>query len=103
MSADAPVCAVLGGGGHARVVIDALRASGAARPIAVLDVNRALWGTEVLGVSVLGGDEVLPRLVEQQVRHFVTGLGGVGDNQPRRRLFELAVSAGLHPLTVRHP
>ena len=103
MSAEPVPCVVLGGGGHARVVIEALQAGGAATPIAVLDANRALWGTKILGVPVLGGDERLPHVVQQQVRHFVVGLGGVGDNQPRRRLFDHAVASGLRPLTVCHP
>jgi len=84
-------------------VIDALQASDSARPVAVLDADRALWGTDVLGVPVLGDDEWFSQLAQQQVRHFVMGIGGVGDNQPRRRLFERAIAAGLHPLTVRHP
>lgn len=98
-----PACVVLGAGGHARVVIDAIRASACATPVAVLDADHALWGTDVLGVPVLGGDERLPQLAEQRVGHFVIGVGGIGDNQPRRQLFARAVAAGLRPLTVRHP
>lgn len=96
-------CLILGGGGHTSVLIDSLRASGAAGPLGILDQNRALWGRELLGVPILGGDDLLPRLVREGATHFVTGLGGVGDNQPRRRLFELGVACGLVPLTVVHP
>jgi sugar O-acyltransferase (sialic acid O-acetyltransferase NeuD family) len=96
-------CVILGGGGHARVLIDCLLAQGGAIPRGVLDVDRALWGTELLGVPVLGGDDLLPRLAQEGVSHFVVGVGGVADNQPRRLLFELAVSHGLEPLTVCHP
>lgn len=97
------LCVILGGGGHARVLIDSLRASGVATPYAVLDRNRSLWGKELLGVPILGGDELLPELVSQGVTCFVVGVGAVGDNQPRRRLFELGVAHGLTPLTVCHP
>lgn len=93
-----PACAVFGGGGHARVLIDALLASGAGRPAAVLDPGRP--GAEVLGVPVVGGDDApLPK----GVTHFVVGLGSARDNAPRRRLYERALARGLKPLTVVHP
>jgi sugar O-acyltransferase (sialic acid O-acetyltransferase NeuD family) len=96
--AEAPACVVFGGGGHARVLIDALLASGAGRPVAIVDP--APIGREVLGVPVIGGEEApLPR----EATHFVMGLGSTRDNGPRRRLFENAVARGLRPLTVVHP
>lgn len=97
------LCVILGGGGHARVVIDSLRASGVAEPFAVLDRDCALWGTELLGVPILGGDELLPELVGRGANYFVVGLGAVGNNQPRRRLFEFGLGHGLTPITVYHP
>ncbi|MBI3319046.1 MAG: acetyltransferase [Candidatus Omnitrophica bacterium] len=103
MPAKEVLCVVLGGGGHARVVIDALRASQAATPAAVLDANRSLWNTELLGVPVRGGDDLLPDLLREGIRHFVVGVGGISDNEPRRRLFELALRQGLTPLRACHP
>lgn len=104
MSADKKVlCVILGGGGHGRVLIDCMRASGVATPYAMLDCDTSLWGKEMLGVLVQGGDELLPELVRAGVTCFVVGVGGVGDNRPRRRLFELASSHGLKPLVVCHP
>ena len=84
-------------------MIDALQSSGAASSIAILDPEPGLWGTEVLEVPVLGGDDLLPELVRDGVTHFVVGVGGVGDNDPRKRLFGLATSHGLTPLSVVHP
>ena len=99
-----PRCVVVGGGGHARVVIDAIVASGMAIPVAVLDADRSRWGAEVLGVPIVGGDDQLAGLVRGGgVTHFIVGVGGTGDNDPRRRLFERALGSGLLPLTVRHP
>lgn len=96
-------CVILGGGGHARVVIDCLHASGVAGPFGILDADSVRWGQTLLDVPILGGDELLPALVRCGARHFVVGVGGTGDNRPRRRLFELGVAHGLMPLTVRHP
>ena len=97
------VCVILGGGGHAKVLIDALRVGGRTRIVAVLDADRARWGSELLGVPVLGGDDLLPEVKQRGATHFVVGLGSTGDNRPREHLFELALRASLEPLTVLHP
>lgn len=104
MSAKAiPRCVILGGGGHARVVVDALLLSEAAIPYAVLDADQSLWGTMLLSVPIRGGDASLDALTREGVTTFVVGLGGVRENGPRQRLFELGLQHGLTPLTVRHP
>lgn len=96
------LCVVLGGGGHARVLIDSLKANAAA-VYGVLDADRSLWGRDLMGVPILGGDEMLPELVQKGVIKFVVGVGAVGDNRIRRQLFEMGLAHGLKPLTVCHP
>jgi sugar O-acyltransferase (sialic acid O-acetyltransferase NeuD family) len=97
------VCVILGGGGHAQVLVDSMQLSGAAIPHAILDGDRSRRGQTILGVPILGGDDLLPELVSRGVNCFTVGLGGIGDNRPRQRLFELGLSYGLEPLTVIHP
>ncbi len=97
------VCVILGGGGHARVLIDCLQSEGRAQVHGILDPDRSRWGQTTLDVPILGGDERLAGLIGEGVNCFAVGLGGTGDNRPRRRLFELAMSLGLRPLTIRHP
>src|ERR1051326_7763486 len=99
-SDDKPLCVILGGGGHARVVIDSLLASGAAVPYGVLDVDPARLGSELCGVPILGDDTLLPEVCKQGVTFFAVGVGAVGDNRPRQRVYELGLSAGLKPLTI---
>lgn len=98
-----PRCIILGGGGHARVLVDCLLDCDAAEIVAVLDADPSLCGESLLGVPIVGSDEHLTRLAAQGATHFVVGLGGAGNNRPRRRLFELGCAAGLLPLAVRHP
>lgn len=98
-----PVCVVLGGGGHARMLIEALALAGTARVAGVLEAPGKPRGGKILDVPVLGDDALLPALKRRGITHFVVGLGGVGDNAPRRKLFEKALEAGLRPLTVVHP
>lgn len=98
-----PRCVVLGGGGHARVVLDSLLEAGGVEVQAILDPARERWGTELLGVPVVGGDERLGDLVAGGADSFVVGVGGVGDNHPRERLYALGLSHGLASLRVVHP
>ncbi len=95
-------CVVLGGGGHACVLIECLERRPATTIAGVLDPDLRLWGGMVLGVPVLGGDDRLAGLAAAGVTHFVVGLGGTGNNRPRQRLYESALATGLTPLTVRH-
>lgn len=95
-------CVVLGAGGHARVLVDCLQSPGVADLVGVLDPDPRLHRQKLLGIPILGGDDLLAGLAVDGVTHFVVGLGGVGNNGPRRRLFELGCSAGLDPMEVRH-
>ena len=92
----------LGAGGHAAVMIEALRAAGGYEIVALTDPREGLWGTTVLGVRVVGGDDELAQY-HQTVSHAFIGLGGASDNGPRRRLFELAQVQGFELVTVVHP
>ncbi len=102
MNTPEPVCLILGGGGHARVLIDGLQAQGGARLMGVLDPDTSLRGQEIYGVPVLGGDGLLASLRERGASHFLVGLGGAADNQPRARVFARGLAAGLIPLTFIH-
>jgi UDP-perosamine 4-acetyltransferase len=95
-------CVILGGGGHARVLIDSLQTAHACTVHGVVDPDSRRWGTTLLNVPILGGDDCLPELARLGIVRFVVGLGGSGDNRPRQRLFELALSHGFSPLTVIH-
>ena len=95
-------CVVLGGGGHARSLLEAFHDGLPVRPCAVLDANRALWKHRIAGIPVIGDDSCLPRLLNAGVRHFAIGLGAIGDNRPRRRLFDAALGWGLQPACIIH-
>ena len=80
----------LGAGGHAKVVIEILQLMAGCELVGLLDRNKELWGTDVLGVPVLGNDDLLPKLYNRGVGHAFIGLGTVGDTRPRRQLYEKA-------------
>jgi UDP-perosamine 4-acetyltransferase len=92
----------LGAGGHAKVVLEILAATDA-QVVGLLDARDDLWGSLVLGVPVLGGDDLLPTQYESGVRHTFIGLGGAGDTDPRRRLYERALDHGFQVVDAVHP
>lgn len=88
---------VVGAGGHARVVMDALQQSndGACR-FAFADDDAALHGQLILGQPVLG---FASQFVRQGVRFHVA----VGDNLNRDLLYQRLLAFGGVPMTVVHP
>lgn len=93
---------MLGTGKHAEVLMDCLQSVGIV-PECALDAAQAQSGRTWLGIPVLGSDELMPELPKRGISHFVVGVGGVGDNSARRRVFTMALAAGLRPLSVIHP
>lgn len=89
---------LLGGGGHARSVLAALRAQG--RTVRGHLAPRA--GDLGGDCPHLGDDDVLRTLDPSAVR-FVNGLGSIASTAPRRALHERATALGLRAARVVHP
>jgi len=93
----------LGAGGHARVVIDILRLTNAHNIVGLLDADQNLWKTEVAGVPVLGGDDLLPGLYAQGTRHAFIGVGTTGDPRPRQFLYQKVLDCDFQIVSAVHP
>jgi UDP-perosamine 4-acetyltransferase len=91
----------LGAGGHARVILDILRAMNQYHVIGLLDPGCV--GASVGGVQVLGGDELLSRLRAESITSAFIGVGGVGSNTKRIVLFEKVQAAGFELVKAIHP
>jgi UDP-perosamine 4-acetyltransferase len=92
---------ILGGGGHARVVIDALRCAG--HVIAgVIDPKAEVAKSLPAGITWLGADLSKARAAEVQL---AIGVGSLEANAggPRIRLFGEAKAAGFEIVSFRHP
>jgi UDP-perosamine 4-acetyltransferase len=95
---------IIGAGGHAKVVIEALQAAGFPPPLGCIDPQPPT--STVLGVPVLGGDEILERLRAGGAVAAVVALGGnalrlrIGD---RLAAMGFALPAVLHPASQRSP
>lgn len=93
----------LGAGGHAKVIIDILNHTGVYEIVGLLDNNEELWNTSILGVPILGGDELLPGLLNEELKFAFIGLGSIGNSNPRRELYEYVKRTRFNIIQAIHP
>lgn len=93
----------VGAGGHARVMIEALRLIGGCELVGLLDSNPALAGTQPQGVPVLGDDSLLVSLYRDGVHHAFLGLGATRATHVRETLHARLVAMGFDVLSIVHP
>lgn len=99
MSGDTPPqLVIVGAGGHAKVVIETARAAGRFDIVGLIDPRPP--AAEVLGVPVLGGDEILPRLRAGGIAWAFPAIGG---NAARERIGAGLRAAGFRLATLAHP
>lgn len=91
---------LVGGGGHAKVVIDALRRAGRSL-LGVVDPSLEL-GDSVLGVPVVGDDATVVTYDPDSIR-LANGVGSTGRSNRRRHVFERLVRYGYSFVNVIHP
>jgi len=95
---------VIGGGGHARVLVEAISQMEPSWKVAILDRDQKRHGQAEMGAPIIGGDELMEAIsIKSPGARITIGLGSVGDASARIRLFDLAISWGLRPTTVVHP
>ena len=99
---DSLAIVVYGGGGHGKTLIDLLRRLGTYRIVGVIDDGLPA-GTQVLGLPVLGGAEILPGLHERGIRLAVNAVGGIGNLATRLQVFRRLAEAGFVCPAVVHP
>jgi UDP-perosamine 4-acetyltransferase len=93
----------IGAGGHAKVVIDIVRAAGRYEIVGLTDLRPELHGKSVLGVPVVGGDDLLARFEADGVSFAFMGLGGISDNRPRAAAFLRSQALGFKFINALHP
>lgn len=92
---------LLGGGGHARVLLDIAKLAGRS-VIGLLDDNPALLGSEIDGASVLGTIDALSEHDPATVA-LVNAVGSAGVPKVRRQVFERGRDAGFAFANIVHP
>lgn len=93
---------LVGGGGHCKVVIDAIMSAGEYEIEGVVDPQLGS-GSDVLGVPVVGDDSVLAGLFKKGVRKAMISVGSVGDPSLRKELYAKVRKMGFEFPAVVHP
>jgi len=92
---------VIGSGGHATVLVDALLAAGA-MVLGLTDADAGRHGAEVCGRPVIGDDAVLTNYRPHDVQ-LANGVGSIGSSMGRRAVQSKLEGTGWTFATVRHP
>jgi len=93
---------VYGGGGHGKAVIDLIRSLNVYEIVGIVDDKRPV-GSQVMGIQVLGGAEVLEDLRARGVQLAANAIGGIGDITPRAAVFDRMKIAGFEFPALAHP
>jgi UDP-perosamine 4-acetyltransferase len=91
---------IIGAGGHAKVLLDALQTQPNVTVIGILEINPAYVGKEIFGVKVLV-EEHINQYPPQQVK-LVNGLGSISIPKQRQLIFNKFKSLGYEFFSVQH-
>ncbi len=98
-----PKLILVGAGGHAKVVADAILEAGGYELLGFLDNDSSKWGAQLLDWPVLGGDEYLLDRPLDAAEHFLVAIGGHRSTALRVSLYSRFLAGGFSPATVIHP
>ncbi|MFZ0533431.1 MAG: NeuD/PglB/VioB family sugar acetyltransferase [Anaerolineales bacterium] len=98
---DSTAIIIYGGGGHGKALIDLIRVLGSYSIAGIVDDGIPV-GSSIMGVRVLGGANILGKLVEQGVHLAANAVGGIGNISSRIKVFELLSQAGFTCPTLTH-
>ncbi|MFD0696248.1 acetyltransferase [Paenibacillus sp. GCM10027628] len=100
MRLDRPVI-VLGGGGHAKVVIDTLQEM-EHKILGCVIAGNIESQLEVMGVAILGDDKYVEHYAPEEV-FLINGIGSIGNSTLRKNIFEKFKQKQYMFLNVIHP
>lgn len=95
-------CVVVGGGAHARVLMDALLVSGL-EVQGYTDFTPKQIRLHGKTITYLGTDEEFLGVPRNKETYFINGVGSIGNPEKRREIFKRFKDAGCSFLTVIHP
>jgi len=93
----------VGAGGHCRVLLDICYQRGAYDVVALTDHNETLHGQCWEGIDVVGSDAELPRLFAEGITNAFVGVGSVGDQSLRKKLYDSLGQQGFQMPALIHP
>lgn len=92
---------LLGAGGHARVLVDAIHSLGELNIIGAVDAHPERVDSERLGTTLLGMDDELMKYPVYSIE-LVNAVASVKDMEKHRIIYELFKRKGYHFASIRH-
>lgn len=89
---------IIGGGGHAKVVIDILLSEKKYEVVGFVAPSSEV--KEICGIPYIGSGSDTDSLVEKGINHFIVA---VGDNKLRKHLFDKYKKEGMQPVNAISP
>lgn len=93
---------VLGGGGHGKVVVEAIIRERKYKLEGIIDPCLKI-NSKVMGVPILGGDECLIELYKRGVRFAAIGIGTVGQYAVKKKIWNRLIKIGFELPSILHP
>ena len=90
---------LIGGGGHAKVIIEMIQESNQYNIIGICDKGTG----SVRGIPIIGDDEILPSLYQQGLRNAFICIGAIGNPQKRWQIYEHLKKIGYVLPVIIHP
>ncbi len=98
---DTPII-ILGGGGHAKVLIELIKLLKSFKLIGIVDPFLEK-NSELEGIKILGGDEILEDIFKEGVKMACIGVGSVKDTAKRALLYKKCKEIGFNLPYLVHP
>lgn len=93
---------LIGGGGHAKVVIDAVKCAKKFEIYGIVDPALRKDDT-VLGIPVIGNDSVLPKIFKDGIKYAFIAVGSIGNCIIRKKIYDNLKKIGFKLPIIVHP
>lgn len=93
---------LVGGGGHCKVVIDAIVNIGEYNIKGIAD-SKLEAGKKVSGIPIIGNDDCLTDLYKEGINKAFIAVGSVGDCGARKNIYEKLKDIGFNLAVIVHP
>lgn len=93
---------LIGGGGHCKVVVDAILLSGRFEIVSILDVEEKI-GETVCGIKITGSDKELEKIADSGIKYAFICIGGLCNPGARVRINNKLVKLNFELINVIHP
>jgi UDP-perosamine 4-acetyltransferase len=93
---------LVGGGGHCKVVMDAIKNFQKFSIYGIVDKNLPM-GKLIGGVKVIGADDMLPKLFEKGIRNAFISIGSIDNCEVRKKIYAQLKKNKFQLPIVIHP